>query len=182
MGGRGGRTCGKLVAEQLLWVNCSAPPPPIEPDKLFGAVKCIVMVNGISAVAVVDTGSGISLLSKHFVDKNHLSTSIWEGPLITVVTGETFRIPLACEVFIDIFGSRFRGRCGVVENFSFDTLLGNDFLSVTPFHIDLRRLVLVMPEGTKRPDSSAPLLLLDQNLLQSVEETAKTRLPAPDWQ
>ena len=71
MVGSGGGGTGKLVAEPFLWVDCSAEGIPIEkdPEKVFGALRCVLSVNGREALTIVDTGSGISIISGSFVKK-----------------------------------------------------------------------------------------------------------------
>jgi hypothetical protein len=65
------------------------------------------------------------------------------GPLVTVVSGDTFRVHLGCEVEIEILEKKLKGRCGVLNNFPCDILLSLDFLSRTNFILDFNSLELI---------------------------------------
>ena len=60
-------------------------------DRTAGAMTCTVRVNGFEALAVIDSGSGLSVVSRALVDRCHVKPQAYRGPLIATVNGETFR-------------------------------------------------------------------------------------------
>lgn len=73
-------------------------------SQVFGALSCVVSGNGVNAVAVIDTGAGISLLSEDFVGRMRLVRYTWSGPMVTVVSGDTFWIGEEALVSVDVLG------------------------------------------------------------------------------
>jgi hypothetical protein len=74
---------------------------PIFSINVVGSLFCEVLVEGRPA-QLVDLGSTLTFLSQHFVDRNKLPVFSCIGSLVTVVSGDTFRVPVACEVQIEI--------------------------------------------------------------------------------
>lgn len=64
----------------------------------MGTLLCVVSVNKICAVYMLDTGSGISILSKSFVSKHGFAGCGWDPPLVLVVSVATISLSGACEV------------------------------------------------------------------------------------
>lgn len=58
------------------------------------------MVNALSAHCAIDSGSGITLLSRQFVANHRIPTSEWGGPLVAVADGKLLGIKEACLVNI----------------------------------------------------------------------------------
>ena len=81
---------------------------------------------------MIDTGSGICLVSRQFVAKNHIPTVVWKGPTVNAADGNPVAITEACLLEISLLGVTLTGTCGVI-NLAYDALLGNDFLRETPF-------------------------------------------------
>ena len=130
-------------------MDCADNIQPVTSSKnIIGALTCQVKINNCLAECVLDTGSGLSLISSKFVKRHHIKKIKWEGPLVTVVTGDTFRIPQASQVDIEILGLKLRGSCGIIDGFPHDLLLGVDFLQKTPFLLDFKNFILINPEST----------------------------------
>ena len=129
---------------------------PLTAREIVGALSYLIEVNNsIPASCVIDTGSGISLISKHFIRKYDIQCCGWDPPLLSVVTGATFSLPLAAEIIINILGFSQKGLCGVIDNFAFDILLGMDFLKNTPLLLDFSNLTLFNPAFTGKRSSSS---------------------------
>jgi Retroviral aspartyl protease len=127
---------------------------PIFSINVVGSLLCEALVEGRPAQAVVDSGSTLTFLSQCFVDKCRFPVFSCEGPLVTVVSGETFRVPVACEVETEILEKKLKGRCGVLNNFPYDILLGLDFLSRTNFILDFNSLHLINMDSSRGCSSS----------------------------
>jgi predicted aspartyl protease len=121
--------------------------PVTSSNNVIGALTCQVKVNNFLAECVLDTGSGLSLISSRFVEKYNIKKLKWDGPIVTVVTGDTFRIPYASHVNIEILGLELKGSCGIIDDFPHDLLLGVDFLRKTPFLLDFKNFILINPES-----------------------------------
>jgi hypothetical protein len=121
--------------------------PVVVSECFTGALTCKVLVNGIPATTVIDTVSGISIISSNFVNENNISKIRWDGPTVTVMSGDELMILEACQVFIDILALKIKGTCGIVKNFPYAFLISNDLLQKTPFLIDLKKFRLINPDG-----------------------------------
>lgn len=118
---------------------------------IAGVLTCQIFVNGFLASCVVETGSAVSLIRNGFAIKHRVQFAKALRPKISVVTEECFSIAGICFVNVNILGYTATGHCGVVENFSYDILLGMDFLTGAPLLVDLKRKFLY--------NSEAPLFL-----------------------
>lgn len=105
---------------------------PLYNTDISGSLTCDILVKGFSASCVVDTGSAVSLIREGYAVIHGIKFESVQGPRMSVVTGETFCIQENCEVAICILGFTAVGRCGVVQNFVYDVLLGMDFLTGAP--------------------------------------------------
>ena len=149
MGACLGRWAGKLNSEQFMWVDCSGAAKPIFAVDVVGAVTCDVVINGKRACAIVDTGSGISLISLQFALKNGIPFSEKEGPCVEVANGAKFKLSYAADVLIELLNFDLRGICWVQDGFRFDILLGVDYLRCTPFMIDFEKRMIVNPRAPR---------------------------------
>lgn len=116
-----------------------------------GVLACVIFVNGFPASCVVDTGSAVSLTENCFAVKHKIQFAKVLGRRISVVSGECFSIAEVCRLYVRILGYTATGQCGVIDDFSYDFLLGLDFITVAPLMIDLKRRILYYCE--------APLIL-----------------------
>jgi len=108
-----------------------------------GALECSILVNGEPSSSVLDTGSGISLVNSSFVKQHNISSFDWKGPSVTLVSGQKFELSRACRLKIRILDQHFEELCGVIEHLPVNVLLGNSFLTRTPFLLDFRSLELI---------------------------------------
>src|SRR5689334_15029476 len=102
-------------------------------EAAVGAMLCDIILNNTKATVILDTGSGVSLVSDDFVNKTAAPIKSWDGPLVTTVSGNSFSIPSAARLTVDIMGHISMVTCGIVPGFPFSALLGMDFLIGTPF-------------------------------------------------
>ena len=93
---------------------------------------CKAVVNNRVANVVLDTGSAISTVSGKFSEREGTPLEGWNGPNVTVVTGDAFGIAHALRVAINLLDFGMVGLCGVVKAFPYSLLLVMDFLSKTP--------------------------------------------------
>lgn len=133
---------------------------PVWCSEVIGALSCVVHVNNVDAVAVMDTGSGISLLSDIFATEMKLLRRPWSGPMVTVVSDDTFSIEEEVTVSVELPQRGLSGRCGIIRNSMFDILLGVDFLNQSRFLVDFRNLSLINPEV--EVPQSAPLFMMNK--------------------
>lgn len=112
---------------------------------VVGAVQCSIKINNATAQCVIDSGSGISLVSRNLVANHRIPTVQWQGPHVSVADGKVLDITEACVVEIEILGLKLTGICGIME-IEFDALLGMDFLKNTPFMLDFGSLSLINPD------------------------------------
>ena len=109
------------------------------------------MVENEPAVAVLDTGSAISIINNQFVKKYNLSNVFeWDGPLVQVLSGQIVPLSKQCLVNIEILNHTISISCGVIPQFPHDILLGMDYLSSTPFTLHFNPLLLLRPTQDAR--------------------------------
>lgn len=98
-------------------------------ENMVGAVQCDIMLNGMAAHCVADTGSGISLISEiqgMLLLKQNPDGQV-AGPLSFNSRRAMLEIEQAWVVRENIIGLDVQGICGVIA-LSFNSLLGMDFL------------------------------------------------------
>lgn len=130
----------------------------------------MVSLNGVDAVAVADTRCGISQLSEDFVDRLGVVRNPWSGPMVTVVSRDTFSIGEKALVSVELLDKGLNGRCGIIRDNMFDVLLSMDFLSKLGFVVDVENLLLVNPEvGVPQ---SAPMFMIERFVQYPTEKPA----------
>lgn len=120
---------------------------PLYGLEMSGALCCEATVDNMLCLCFLDTGSGVSLISKDFVLRHKLSIERRAGPSVCTVSSEVFRMERPCSVFVGLLGVFSPVNCWVIDNFSFDILLGMDFSSKTQFLVDFATLSIVNPEN-----------------------------------
>jgi hypothetical protein len=70
---------------------------PIFSNNIVGSLFCEASVEGRPAQAVADSGNTLTFLSQCFVDKCRFPVFSCVGPLVTVVSGETFECRLCAK-------------------------------------------------------------------------------------
>ena len=111
----------------------------------LGVLTCYTKVNSQSALTVIDTASGISLINLVFVNKYKLPTYKWKSPNIAPIQGKSFTMTRTCSVLLTSLGLTLTEECGALDAFMFDLLLGIPYLRRTPFLIDCRRAPIFNP-------------------------------------
>lgn len=83
------------MAAESEWADPASHGRPITFAAVVDALTCSLQVNGYKARAVLDTGSGISLISENFAKNCGFMRCGWDPPppLMKVVTGATFSQP-----------------------------------------------------------------------------------------
>lgn len=109
---------------------------------VVGALTRNVQPNGYKTRVVLDTGSGIGLISGKFVESCCLVLCGWDShsPVMSIVTGDTFSLPQAVIVETQLLNIISRGELGVVRGFLCDILLGMDFPKFSPILLDFENL------------------------------------------
>jgi Retroviral aspartyl protease len=129
----------ELITAQL-WAGCAETAMPIFSINVVRLLFCVALVESRPSQTVVDSGSTLTFLSQYFVERNRLPVFSCVGLLVSVVSGDTFRVFLVCEVEIEILEKKLKGLCGVSNHFPYGILLGLDFLSRTNFILDFNSL------------------------------------------
>lgn len=65
---------------------------PLTDANIVCAVYCEISLSGFKAYCIVDSGSGISLVSKELVSRNKIPTVQWTGPTAVVVNGSVLEV------------------------------------------------------------------------------------------
>ena len=112
---------------------------------ITGALKIQITVNKLVANCLIDTGSGISFLSKTFTEENGWPIINVAGPTAATINGELIKITSACDVEIEILGERYTSHCSIIDNIAFDILVGMDLLNNTDFILDFGSKLLINP-------------------------------------
>ena len=113
---------------------------PITNEDASGAVTCTVECEDIAASAVIDSGSGISVVSKRFLKKCGGKAVKYEGPSLCTVSGDCFKPSLAAILTVTVMDEKVTLSFAVVDQFAFDLLLGVAFMRRTPFWLNFRKL------------------------------------------
>lgn len=129
---------------------------PVYQADCLGVLTCYVTIGKHSALTVIDTAFGLSLINKSFVVKHGLVTFARKSPSIAPIQGTSFVIDTACNVPVSLFNIVIHETCGVLESFLFDLLLGLPYLRKTPFLIDCKHGKLFNPTNQQ----SASLCLI----------------------
>lgn len=75
---------------------------PIRKLKLEGALLCDGLAHNFSVQMVIDTGSGLCLIRRSFVERQGLPVSTWDGPNALLVSGQSFNILKGCAQTVDL--------------------------------------------------------------------------------
>lgn len=76
------------------------------------------------AIGVLNTGSGISFISRRNLIRYRLLTNPVSDSLISLVSRQTVVLCKTCIVSVNIMNYELRGPCEVIKHFLFDILLG----------------------------------------------------------
>lgn len=129
--------------------------PPVSQVDVVGAVQCEELLCGKPAHCAIDSGSVISLMTRHFIIQNKLTTVKWNGPAECVADESPLNITGACQAEVTVLGLKLEGICGVMDLY-FDALLVVDFLQRNPFVLDFGNKFLCNPST----NMAVPLWLL----------------------
>lgn len=124
------------------WPNQDEVSPVSQVD-IAGAVQCVISVNDLEAQCVIDSGSGVSLVSRNFVAKHRIPTTQCACPNVAVAEDNLLSINEACVVNIGLLGLRMTSVCEVID-LGFDALLGMDFHRQIFFVLDFREMILIL--------------------------------------
>ena len=88
----------------------------------------------------VDTGSGVNLVSKEYLDRNRIKVlrAPYKGPPIAVLDQRQLKVTQTALVPIELGAFRTPVKAIIVESMPFDLLLGNPFLDEHVSTIDFR--------------------------------------------
>ena len=113
--------------------------PMIDDD--VGAVLCDVICCDMLTTAVLDSGSGISVVSAAFLKRCGVSPVKYIGPKICTLN-DSFSPELSADLTVELMGLPITSKFVVVNKFAFDLLLGMRFMIKTPFTFNFSQLRL----------------------------------------
>lgn len=82
---------------------------PVSKADVVGAVKFQVNINGIFATCIIDTESGISVVSRAFVAKDRFPTVLWRASVAAVADVCVLDITEACVLEVAVLGISMKG-------------------------------------------------------------------------
>ena len=95
-----------------------------------------------NAFALLDTGSEVSLINWHFIQKYYIKCeNLNEAVILSTAVG-AMRVQLCCRMVIHLLGVTVSGIGLVVTGIPYDVILGGNILVGQPFLIDLRNFSL----------------------------------------
>lgn len=100
-------------------------PKPFSPNLVTKFVKCFDTL----VEAIIDTGSGLSVISPNLVKILHLTPIPWEGPNILLADRKRVVPDGVVDLRIDVDGNFVATQAAILDLNGYDLLLGNDSLS-----------------------------------------------------
>ena len=156
---------------------CSVPRPGSGGELGIGRVQTVaVKVNGITTVALLDTGSTQTLVQPHLLDR---SEELGTGQIrVCCVNGDEHVYPVA-EIGLEVRGQAFLLTVGVVKGLSHPVVLGQDVLILPELVQSAKPVSMVVtrsqakaretPEATKALLDSMPFSQTDISIPERVK-------------
>ena len=75
---------------------------PINENESSGAVMCDALCENLDCVAIIDSGSGLSFVSKSLLLKLKVKPTAYDGPSVCMLSGECFKPIFAARHYFEV--------------------------------------------------------------------------------